>query len=184
MIGPIPIIAATHDRAAVGRVILSALAGTLLSSGILLLLLVDGFATPATSPSGMSRPGNTLVFPASANGQCHVDLRIGGMRLRGALADSGADGYLTLGRNQARQAGIDIKRLQFSGTYDSANGRARFAETRVPQVRIADTFDLADLPVAVTEVDQRQALVGIQVLQSLNFRLRGDRCELSSGQST
>jgi clan AA aspartic protease (TIGR02281 family) len=177
MTGAVPIVAATRDKAAVGRQILGTAAGAVIGAGVLIAQLGGGFAAP---PWELSQAGNSLVVPAAANGQCHVDLLIGEARFRGSLEDTGADGFVTLGRNQAKQAGIDTRLLRFTGTYESANGRARFAQTRVPWVRIGNAFDLADLPVAVTEIDQPQVLIGIQILRHYNFRLRSGRCELSA----
>jgi clan AA aspartic protease (TIGR02281 family) len=176
MSAPMPIVAAARDRAAVGRLVLRTAAGAAFGAGLLIFQL-GGLPIP---PPEISGAGHTLVVRAASNGQCLVDLRIGEARLRGALADTGADGFVILGRNMAPLAGIDIGRLRFSSTYESANGRGRFAETRAEWVRIGDAFELADLPVAVTEGDQRQAIIGIQILRHYNFRLRGDRCELSA----
>lgn len=177
MTGPVGIVEAVHDRAAVGRTILRWSSSAVFSAG--LLIMRPGLIGPAM-PIWESPAGHSLTVPASANGECLVDLMIGEARLRGALADTGASGFVVLGRNQARQAGIDLEGLRFTNTYDSANGSARFAITRVAWARIGDAFDLADLPVAVTEVDQSQALIGIQILRHLNFRLRGDHCEFGA----
>ena len=70
-----------------------------------------------------------------------------------------------------------------SGTYESANGRGHFAQTLVRWVRIGTAFQVIDVKVAVTDVDQTEALIGIELLRDLNFRVRADHCELSWGKS-
>jgi clan AA aspartic protease (TIGR02281 family) len=128
--------------------------------------------------AAMNGAGKSLVLPASEHGRCQTDLWIGGTRFRGAVADSGATGYLTIGRNQAIQAGIETGR-RFAWTYQSANGRGRYNEIRVRRVRIGDAVELSDVPVDVTAADQAQALIGIEILRELNFRVRAGGCELS-----
>jgi clan AA aspartic protease (TIGR02281 family) len=174
--GPVLIVASTRDRAAVGRGLLGALA-----AGVAVLgLLVHQFGgTGSAPPPQLMGSGNALVVPAAANGECRLDLWIGDALFRDALADSGANGFVTIGLNQAKRAGIDIRHLQFDRSYESAHGRGRYAETRIPWIRIGNAFDLRDVTVDVTEVDQPQALIGIEILRYYNFRLRGDRCELS-----
>jgi clan AA aspartic protease (TIGR02281 family) len=177
MTGPVPIIEAAHDKAAVGRTILRSAAGLVFAAGV---VIVQPGWIGRSAPVWDSSAGHSLVVRAASNGQCLVDLRIGETKLSAALADTGDDGYVTLGRNQAKQAGIDTSRLRFDNSYGSANGRGRYAEMRVAWVRIGNTFEMADVPVAVTQVDQQQALVGIQVLRRYQFRLRGDRCEFGA----
>jgi clan AA aspartic protease (TIGR02281 family) len=175
----ISIVAARRGRAAIGRQILLTLAGAITSTVLLIAPPGRGFNLPAPQ---ITEAGNALILPAS-QGWCSTDLWIGDTRLRGAIADSGATGWITIGRNQARQAGIDVARLRFSGTYESANGRGHFAQTLVRWVRIGTAFQVIDVKVAVTDVDQTEALIGIELLRDLNFRVRADHCELSWGKS-
>jgi clan AA aspartic protease (TIGR02281 family) len=175
----ISIVAARRGRAAIGRQILLTLAGAITGTVLLIAPPGRGFNLP---PPQITEAGNALILPAS-QGWCSTDLWIGDTRLRGAIADSGATGWITIGRNQARQAGIDVARLRFSGTYESANGRGHFAQTLVRWVRIGTAFQVIDVKVAVTDVDQTEALIGIELLRDLNFRVRADHCELSWGKS-
>ena len=75
-------------------------------------------------------------------------------------------------------------RLRFDRSYESANGRGHFAETPVRWVRIGTAFQVIDVKIAVTDVDQTEALIGIELLRDLNFRVRVDHCKLSLGRST
>jgi clan AA aspartic protease (TIGR02281 family) len=173
---PLIIVAARRGRAALGRRILGTLAGAAVVSALLLTQPGRGFEVP---PPEISGSGNALILPAASHGRCSTDVWIGKTRFRGAIADTGADGFLTIGKNQAQQAGIDVDRLKFGGTYESAHGRGHYAETRVRRVRIGSSFQIFDMPVVVTDVDQPQALIGIELLRELNFRVRADHCELS-----
>jgi predicted aspartyl protease len=174
---PVPIVEAAHSKADIGRMFLRTTAGAVFGAG--LLIAQPGLIRPAI-PSWEPSAGHSLVVRAGSTGQCFVDLWIGKTLLRGSLADSGADGYLTLGLNHAKQAGIDIRRLRFDHAYGSSNGRGHYAELRVVSVRIGEVFELTDLPVAVTRIDQQQAIIGIEILRLLNFRLLGDRCEFGA----
>jgi predicted aspartyl protease len=175
MTGPV-VVEPAHSKAAIGRIILRSAAGAGLAAGLMIRLPgLLGSGAPVWEPSG----GHSLIVPAESNGQCFVDLWIGETLLRHSLADSGADGTVTLGLNQAKQAKIDT-RLRFDHSYDSANGKGRFAEIRVASVRIGKVFELTDVPVAVTKIDQQQALIGVELLRLLSFRLRGDRCEFGA----
>lgn len=178
MSDPVLILSAVRDRRTIGRGIIRLLAGGAAAGGFL-TFRIGGIGEPAAAPPQLMGTGSPLVLQAAANGQCFVDLWIGDAKFHGALADSGADGFLVLGRNLALRAGIDVEHLRFDRTYESAHGRGRYAETRVSWVRIGNAFDLRDVPVDVTETDQPQAIIGIQILRYFNFRLRAKVCELS-----
>lgn len=179
MTAPLVIVGSRRGRAALGRQILGTVFGVVIGAGLLVARPDNGFGVPAGPPPQISGSNNALILPASSHGRCATDLWIGETRLRGAIADSGADGWLTIGRNQAKQAGIDIGQLRFNNTYDSANGRGHFAETRLRSARVGN-FELIGIPVAITDTDQSEAIIGIEILRDLHFRVRGNHCELSS----
>jgi clan AA aspartic protease (TIGR02281 family) len=173
----VPIVETVLSKAAVGRSILRSAAGLVFGAG---LVMVQSGWIGRAAPAWESSTEHSLTVRAAGNGQCLVDLRIGETQFRGALADTGASDFIVLGRNHAKQAGIDTARLRFDRSYGSANGQGRDAETRVAWVRIGNAFDLADVPVTVTKMDQDQPLIGIQILRRFHFRLRGDRCEFGA----
>jgi aspartyl protease family protein len=179
---PLIIVEARSDRASVSRQILGTAIGIVIVAGMLVARPGDSSSVPAGPPPQISGGAQSLILPASSHGRCATDLWIGETRLRGAIADSGADGWLIIGRNQAKRAGIDLGQLRFDNTYDSANGRGRFAATRLPSARIGN-FELIGIPVAVTDADQNEAIIGIEILRDLHFRVRGNHCELSRGES-
>jgi predicted aspartyl protease len=164
------------NRATLGRQVLGTVFGAVVAGG--LLFAQPGRVSQAPPPE-ISGSGNALILPASSNGRCSTSLSIGKTRLPDAIADSGAGEYLTIGPTQAKQAGLDVDRLQFRGTYQSAHGRGRIAEIRVPSVRIGNVFQVIGVTVDVTDVDQPEPLIGIQLLRDFNFRVRADHCELS-----
>jgi clan AA aspartic protease (TIGR02281 family) len=179
MTARLSIVEARRGRAALGRQILGTALGVVIVAGMLVAKPDNGFGVPAGPPPQISGSNNALILPASSHGRCTADLWIGGTRLRGAIADSGADGWITIGRNQAKQAGIDTSQLRFNNTYDSANGRGHFAVTHLRSARIGN-FELIGIPAAVTDADQSEAIIGIEILRDLHFRVRGNHCELSS----
>ena len=175
--GPVVIVAATRDRAAVGRGVVGFAVAAVLGGGLLISQLGGVAATVAAPSTPVRAEDGQLVVPAAANGQCFVDIQINETRFRGiGILDSGADQYLTLGINQARQAGLEVGK--FTNTYKSANGVGRFARTRVATLRIADTFAMRNVIVDVTAANQTHILVGIQILRMFNLRLRSTTCEL------
>jgi clan AA aspartic protease (TIGR02281 family) len=180
------ILVASRDRAASGRAIAGMLAAGLFGAGALIvqfgLINVPLAALPVEPPQVTTRGGHHhVVVRGDEFGERYIDGWVNGSLVRRMLLDSGAGGHLTFGSNHAAQLGFEPSTLSYSGSYESANGVGREAFVRVRELRLfGDSFILrGNVPAVITKARQSQALVGIETLRRLNYRLVGRDCELS-----
>jgi clan AA aspartic protease (TIGR02281 family) len=172
---PYSIIQSAYDRRSAARSIVATCASAVFGAVLFFPGLRPDFAA---TPPEISASGGQLVG-ASKNSQCYVDVRLDEMLFHNALLDTGASGYLTIGSNQAKRAGIDLSRLSFDHRYSSANGTGKFARVQISTVRIGKVLAMRNVAVDVTAAPQEQILVGIEILRLLNMRLRSASCELN-----
>jgi clan AA aspartic protease (TIGR02281 family) len=147
-------------------------------------------AAPPRVEAPKPRPksgGEEITVPASAFNQCWIDARTTGPAGRSAvldyLRDTGASGWLTLGRNHAAALGIDTGGLSYSSRYSSANGEGRETFVSLNEFRF-HSFVLRDVRAAVTQVDQDMPLLGIEILHRLNLQLKDGNCILTVPSSS
>ena len=97
-----------------------------------------------------------------------------------AELDSGAGAALWLTRNDAARIGIDSGSLHFDQRYRGVSGPGRAAYVVVKESRLGGLV-LSDLPAyVVSETDGvGEALVGLPILQRLNYRVVDASCVLS-----
>jgi hypothetical protein len=74
--GPVVILAATRDRAAVGRGVVGLAVAAVFGGGLLISQLGGVAATVAHPWPPVRAEDGQLVVPAAANGQCFVDIQI------------------------------------------------------------------------------------------------------------
>jgi clan AA aspartic protease (TIGR02281 family) len=170
------IVQSSYDRRSAARSIVATCASAVFGAALLFPGLRPEFAAPTRA---VEATGGPVVTAASSNGECYVEVRLNETRFSKALLDSGATGYLTIGSNQAKAAGIDIRSLSFNHSYESSNGTGHFATTKIATVRIGTALAMRNVVVDVTEGPQDVILVGIEILRMLNLRLRSTTCELS-----
>jgi predicted aspartyl protease len=170
------LVEAARSRAAAGRRIVVSLAVAVVGGG----LLVQQFERIAIPDFGLDGwGGHRLVLTRDAGSMCVVAARLNGALFPGVLLDSGAAGYVTLGRNHAKRAGFDPAKLAFNARYGSANGIGREAHVRLREFRLEGTdFVLRDAPAAITAAPQDQPLAGIEILSRLGMHLKKRTCEL------
>ena len=106
---------------------------------------------------------DTLVYHANSRGQVFVDAVIDGASMR-LLVDTGAS-LVSLTLEDARAAGLDPRRLVFSGHADTANGPVRVAPVMLREVRLGQ-FSLDDVPAAVLD-HLDVSLLGMSFLRRL-----------------
>lgn len=147
-----------------------ALRWVLLCCGIVLLgaaILNRGVTSPpdriAPPATGAVPASNTIVYTANASGHVILDAAINGAPIR-LLVDTGAS-LVTLTPEDARSAGIDVRRLAFNARANTANGAARMAPVTLREVRI-DQLSVYDVPAAVLE-NLNVSLLGMSFLARL-----------------
>ena len=97
-----------------------------------------------------------------------------------AELDSGAGAALWLTRDDARRIGVDVGSLRFNESYHGISGPGWAAEVTLAQFRLGG-LTLSDVrALVVSESDGVNAsLVGLPILQRLNYRVVGNACVLS-----
>jgi aspartyl protease family protein len=121
-------------------------------------------------------PSNTIVFPANDHGHVTLEAAVNGAPVR-MLVDTGAT-LVTLTREDARAAGIDVHGLAFTGQVNTANGAARIAPVTLREVRI-DQLSLYDVSAAVLE-NLDISLLGMSFLRRLqSYEMRAGKLTIT-----
>jgi aspartyl protease family protein len=153
----------------------------LLHGAIALVCLALPFAAKASLfplfESGhavQSGPHELYVTP-DRDGLYYIFADVNGARIRFVI-DSGSDDVVLTGKD-ARRAGIDIARLDFSEEYDAETGSGLEANTKVRQLSIGP-LAMTDFPVAVNE-DGGTSLLGMPFLRRMkSVEIRSGRLYL------
>lgn len=110
--------------------------------------------------------GRKVRLAPDARGHFVADFRLNG-RAVSAMVDTGAS-VVAINRTTARRIGIDLAPADFTGTVETANGRAKAAGVMIDRVEIG-RIELRDVPAVV--LDDR-ALSGTLIGMSLLSRLK------------
>jgi clan AA aspartic protease (TIGR02281 family) len=96
------------------------------------------------------------------------------------MLDSGAGASLWLSRGDAARIGIDVGSLKFDERYQGISGAGWSASVTVPHFRLGG-LTLDNVPAyVISETDGiNQSLVGLPILQRLNYRVVDGQCVLS-----
>ena len=130
--------------------------------------LVPGFAVPS-SP-------NEIIITASNDGHFYVNGKANGKHLR-FMIDTGAS-EIMLSPKAATRIGINLKSLQFTQRYRTANGIGLGAPYRLKKFSIG-SFELAETKVSINKSEMSQSLLGLSFLQRLkSYEFRGDKLYL------
>lgn len=127
-----------------------------------------------TGNAVQSGPHELYVTP-DRDGLYYVFAEVNGARIRFVI-DSGSDDVVLTGKD-ARRAGIDISRLDFSEEYDAETGSGMEANTHVRQFSIGP-LAMNDFPIAVNQ-DGGTSLLGMPFLRRMkSVEIRGGRLYL------
>lgn len=130
--------------------------------------LVPGLAVPLNS--------NEIVITASQDGHFYVNGEANGKRLR-FMVDTGASD-ITLSRQAAVQIGIDLKSLQFTKQYRTANGIVYGAPYALEKFSIGP-FEFEGIKVSINQAEMSESLLGMSFLGRLqSFESRGSKLYL------
>jgi clan AA aspartic protease (TIGR02281 family) len=131
---------------------------------------------PAPPVTLASSAPNTIVYTVTERGHVVVDAAVNGAPIR-MLVDTGAS-LVTLTPNDARAAGIDPGRLDFSARVSTANGAARMALVTLREIRI-DQLTFYDIPAAVLE-NLNVSLLGMSFLGRLqSYEMRDGKLTIT-----
>lgn len=127
-------------------------------------------ARPAERGEALS--GRKVRLAADARGHFSADFRLNG-RVVPAMVDTGAS-VVAINRTTARRIGIDLTPADFTGTVETANGRAKAAGVIIERIEIG-RLELRDVPAVVLEDRALSAtLIGMSLLSRLKrFHVEG-----------
>ena len=120
--------------------------------------------------------GNTIILSASRDGHFYANGKANGKKLR-FMIDTGASDVV-LSPVDASRIGIDVEKLQFTKTYQTANGIGLGAPYRLKSLAIG-SLEYAKFAVSVNKSDMVTSLLGMSFLERLqSFEFRGSKLYL------
>ena len=119
---------------------------------------------------------NELVITASMDGHFYINGKANGERVR-FMIDTGASD-ITLSPQAASRIGIDLKSLQFTQRYQTANGIGFGAHYWLQNLSIGP-FRFSEVKVSINQSEMSESLLGISFLEHFqSFEFRGDKLYL------
>jgi aspartyl protease family protein len=113
----------------------------------------------------------SAVIPRGDDGHWRTESRVNGRKVA-MLVDTGAT-LVALTRDDARAAGIDLRRLKFDVEVRTASGPARAARVRLDRVQVGQVR-VRDVDALVLERGLDVSLLGMSFLSRLDaFQVRG-----------
>ena len=120
--------------------------------------------------------GNTIILSASRDGHFYANGKANGKKLR-FMIDTGASDVV-LSPVDASRIGIDVEKLQFTKTYQTANGIGLGAPYRLNSLAIG-SLEYAKFAVSINKSDMVTSLLGMAFLERLqSFEFRGSKLYL------
>lgn len=121
----------------------------------------------------VSASANEMVLSESADGQFHVFGEANGTRVE-FLIDTGASD-IVLSPDDAKRIGIDVSALDFTRSYETANGVGQGASARLETLSIGN-IEFDNVTVSVNQAAMRSSLLGVAFLKRLSsYEVRGRR---------
>ena len=120
--------------------------------------------------------GNTIILSVSRDGHFYANGKANGKKLR-FMIDTGASDVV-LSPLDASRIGINVEKLQFTKTYQTANGIGLGAPYRLNSLAIG-SLEYAKFAVSVNKSDMVTSLLGMSFLERLqSFEFRGSKLYL------
>ena len=114
-----------------------------------------------------------LVLTESSGGNFFIFGEANGVRVR-FLIDTGASDTV-LSPSDAASIGIDVKELDFSRVYQTANGMGRGAPYTLESLSVGP-ISVSPMPISINEAEMNSSLLGMTFLRRLrSFEIQGRR---------
>jgi aspartyl protease family protein len=125
---------------------------------------------------GLTTTPGVLVLNESEDGHFYTVSEANGVRVR-FLIDTGASDTV-LGPADAERLGIDVKALDYSRVFGSANGMGRSAPFTIARLNVGP-IELTNVPVAINQAEMGSSLLGMSFLKRLqSFEVQDRRLYL------
>ena len=132
--------------------------------------------TAALDRSADIAADNEIVLRKGTNGHFLLDAYVNGRKIR-FLVDTGASDVI-LSEADAQKAGINLRTLDYSLRYRTANGEVEAAPVTLRDIRIGE-LRVLDVDASVNSAPMGVSLLGMSFLERLSgYRVRGDRLVL------
>jgi aspartyl protease family protein len=138
-------------------------------------LVVSAPPPPSPPPATAQLDFESVRFPADRDGHFRVDAMVNGVPVR-FLVDTGAS-IVVLNPADAQHIGLDLDRLTYTDSAETANGKVAAAPITIQEILIGP-IRLTDVAGAVDRQNTMTSLLGMSFLS----RLQG--YEVSSGELT
>ena len=166
-----------QNRANVSKLAQQAATWFLIFVGIAAIAGFAGDLRREIGPRQSVLAGNVIEAPRGFDGHYHLTLEINGTPID-FVVDTGAT-EMVLSQEDAAAAGIDVERLMFTGSAQTANGTVRTAPVRLQTVTLGPIED-RNLRAVVNEGDLFGSLLGMGYLQRFErIEIEGDRLILT-----
>jgi len=126
--------------------------------------LWNRFVAELVPARGVAEGEGIVRIRASADGHVHVRALVNGQPIT-LIVDTGATA-VSLSRSDARRAGFDPDRLDYSQRVRTANGVTRAAPVRIGEIRIGDIV-VTDVRGSVAMNDRAFSLLGMSYLDRI-----------------
>jgi aspartyl protease family protein len=119
----------------------------------------------------------TMIFRAAEEGHFYIEARVNGVKIN-FMVDTGASD-ISLSPRDAERLGFDVKGLDYSKTYYTANGVVKGAPVILDQL-IIGTVTVEKMPASVNAAALDKSLLGMSFFQRLHgFSVQGDTLTLT-----
>lgn len=142
-------------------------------------LFTGGFGGPvarvqsALSPERPVAVGGDVAVSKAMDGHFYVDAEVNGQRVRFAV-DTGAS-EIILSPFDAERLGFDLRELEFSRPFRTANGEVRAAPVRLASVSVGP-IELTGMRAYVNGADLSHSLLGMSFLDQLSgYEVKGNQ---------
>ena len=119
-------------------------------------------------------------FYKSVDGHFYIETTINNENVV-FLLDTGATD-IALSSDDAQKIGIDLERINYTKTYNTANGVIKSAPVSIENIEIGN-FLLTDVPASVSNGKLDVSLFGMSALERFRFIVDGNKLVLSAPKS-
>jgi len=152
-----------QNRASLGKVTQQALVWGLIFVGVIAAVGLWGDIRQTVQPTQtVVAQGNRIKLPRAPDGHYYLTAEVNGTPIR-FVVDTGAS-QIVLSQSDAREAGLDLSDLIYTGRAYTANGTVRTAPVKLDSITIGPIRD-HDVRAVVNEGAMDESLLGMEYLQ-------------------